>query len=271
MKYLIIARYGVMAQAGSFIARSCDYKRAEQLILRTPRGTEIGEFMVLKQELVLGMREETDGKVIGIASEEEISRMKRIRSGTQMEELRYCRERIRVRNLPMRLKFVEHILGGERVTFYFTAEQRVDFRDLVKDLAEQFKTRIEMKQIGARDEARLLEECGICGMSLCCRLVLPKIEPVSMKMAKIQTSTLDPAKVSGRCGRLKCCFRYEHAVYRELGEGMPMVGDIVRTKAGEAEVIDLAVLAQRVRIRTGGPAPEVSEIPLADIIEVRKR
>lgn len=269
MKYLLVARYGVMAFVGHFISRSIDYKTYQPLVLKTPRGTEIGEFLSIKQELIPGIKEHSDGKVIGIASQEELNRMNKLRNVNQADELKYCRERIRSRNLPMKLKFAEHILGGERVILYFTAEERVDFRELVKDLAEKYKTRIEMRQIGARDEARLLEDCGICGMSLCCRLVLPKIEPVSMKMAKMQTSTLDPAKVSGRCGRLKCCFRYEHQTYRDLKAALPNVGDIIKTREEEGEVIDLEILNQRVVIasKTG----ELCHIELKDVIEVVKR
>lgn len=269
MKYLIVSRYGVMASVGDFVTRSCDYKHHELLILRTPRGTEIGEFLSVKQELISGMNEKSDGKVIGVASEEEISRMKRIVHVDQKEEMKFCREKIEKRELKMHLKYVEHILGGERIVFYFSAEGRVDFRDLVKDLAEKYKTRIEMKQIGARDEARLLAECGVCGMNLCCRLVLPRIEPVSMKMAKMQTTTLDPAKVSGRCGRLKCCFRYEHEVYQDLKKKLPNIGSIVKTRKLEGEVVGLDILTQKVTLSS--KEEDIQEVELKDIIEIIKR
>ena len=268
MKYIIAARYGVMSLVGGFVSRSHEYQLGEMLVLKTDRGTEIGEFMGVKGELPPGGDEATDGKIIGIASDDELKRLEKTRTVTEREEKDYCRKLIADRELNMRLKYAEHIFGGERVIFYFTADERVDFRDLVKDLADKYKTRIEMKQIGARDEALLLEECGTCGRDLCCRSVLHEIQPVSMKMAKAQTSTLDPAKVSGRCGRLKCCFRYEHELYRELSQRMPNVGDIVKTRTEEGEVINVEVLSQKVVIiHEAHPF----DIPIKDIIEVIKK
>jgi cell fate regulator YaaT (PSP1 superfamily) len=269
MKYIIRARYGVMAYAGEFVSRSSEYERGERLILKTNRGTEMGQFITVKSELPPDSEVETEGKVIGIASEDEKRRMEKIRSTTQIDEMRHARERIRERKLPMKLTYTEHILGGERIIFYFTADERIDFRELVKDLAEKYKTRIEMKQIGARDEALLVEECGMCGRDLCCRSILHNIEPVSMKMAKAQTSTLDPAKVSGRCGRLKCCFRYEHDLYKELGDNMPDIGDRIKTRNQEGEVMDVQVLAQKVII--AGEDDEHIEVPMKEIIEVIKK
>ena len=127
-----------------------------------------------------------------------------------------CQELIAKRRLQMKLVDVEMIHGGERVVFFYLAEQRVDFRELVKDLARVLKTRIEMRQIGVRDEAKLLADYGDCGKPVCCNTHLSQMPPVSMKMAKIQKTTLDPAKISGRCGRLKCCLRYEYDTYRSL-------------------------------------------------------
>jgi cell fate regulator YaaT (PSP1 superfamily) len=269
MKYIVSARYGVMALIGGFVSRSSEYKRQDYLILKTDRGTEIGKFLAVKGEMPSGSEEETDGKIIGVASDDEIMRMKKIHSVTEKEEKVYCSRLITDRELPMKLKYAEHIFGGERIIFYFTADERVDFRSLVKDLAEKYKTRIEMKQIGARDEALLLEDCGICGRDLCCRSILEEIQPVSMKMAKTQTSTLDPAKVSGRCGRLKCCFRYEHGIYRELSNKLPEIGDVVKTRTEEGEVINVEVLRQKVIISS--QENETAEIDSRDIIEVIKK
>lgn len=269
MKYIITARYGIMALIGDFISRSGEYRREELLILKTDRGTEVGAFLGVKEQGSGGKDTETDGKVIGVASDDEIKRLKKIRSVTEKEEMEYCSRLIEDRELRMRLKYAEHIFGGERIIFYFTAEERVDFRGLVKDLADKYKTRIEMKQIGARDEALLLEQCGICGRDLCCRTILQEIRPVSMKMAKSQTSTLDPAKVSGRCGRLKCCFRYEHDLYRELSKQLPDMGDIVKTRTDEGEVINVDVLGQKVTVSLGDG--ETAEISGRDIIEVIKK
>ena len=131
----------------------------------------------------------------------------------------------------MDLVDLEIIHGRERVVFYYLAEKRVDFRELVKDLARALRTRIEMRQIGVRDEAKLLADYGDCGKPVCCNTHLTRMPPVSMKMAKIQKTTLDPSKISGRCGRLKCCLRYEYDTYRELEEMLPATGSIVTTAA----------------------------------------
>ncbi len=270
MKYLIEAKFGMMSEKGNFVSRTGDYDLHEKLILKTPRGTEIGTYIKKVKEMEQISDGESDGKVIGIASDQEIQRQRKIESINQGDEMKYCNRKIREKNLPMNLKCVEHILGGERIIFYFTAEKRVDFRALVKVLAEKYKTRIEMKQIGARDEASLLAECGICGQTLCCKSILDKIKPVSMKRAKIQTSTLDPAKVSGRCGRLKCCFRYEYETYKELKSALPNVGDIIQTRKFKGEVIELEILTQKVKVVPDDHS-DVCFVDLSEIVEVLKR
>ena len=148
----------------------------------------------------------------------------------ERREYAICAERIKELNLDMQLADVEHLYGGERVVIYYLAEGRVDFRDLVKILAKEFQTRIEMRQIGVRDEAKLLADYGDCGKPVCCNTHLSEMPPVSMKMAKLQRATLDPSKISGRCGRLKCCLRYEYDTYQELQRDLPPVGaDVVTT------------------------------------------
>jgi len=148
----------------------------------------------------------------------------------------------------MELVDVEHLFGGERIIFYFLAEKRVDFRDLVKDLAREYQTRIEMRQIGVRDEAKLLADYGDCGKPVCCNTHMTVMPPVSMKMAKLQKSTLDPTKISGRCGRLKCCLRFEHEVYEEFQQQLPPVGARVVTRKGQGKVLAQEVLARRVLV-----------------------
>jgi cell fate regulator YaaT (PSP1 superfamily) len=145
----------------------------------------------------------------------------------------------------MNLVDVETIQGRERIVFYYLAEKRVDFRELVKDLARVLRTRIEMRQIGVRDEAKLLADYGDCGKTVCCNTHLSRMPPVSMKMAKIQKTTLDPAKISGRCGRLKCCLRYEYDTYRGLEQTLPPVGSRVITPKGRGRVVAQEILAQK--------------------------
>src|SRR5229473_1193298 len=143
---------------------------------------------------------------------------------------------------------VEHLLGGERIVFYFLADKRVDFRELVKVLARDFQTRIELRQIGVRDEAKLLADYGDCGKPVCCNTHMAVMPPVSMKMAKLQKSTLDPTKISGRCGRLKCCLRFEQDVYEEFHKQLPSVGSRILTRKGQGRVLSQEILACKVLV-----------------------
>jgi cell fate regulator YaaT (PSP1 superfamily) len=160
----------------------------------------------------------------------------------------FGKERIRARNLPMKLTRVEFPAGQGRVLFYFASEERVDFRDLVKDLSQRLHVRIEMRQIGARDEAKMVGGIGACGRELCCSTWLPAFVPISIKMAKDQGLPLNPQKVSGQCGRLKCCLVYEQDMYKEMRKGLPKVGKRVTTPSGEGKVVELDVLRRRVRV-----------------------
>ncbi|ODU00344.1 MAG: signal peptidase [Planctomycetes bacterium SCN 63-9] len=167
---------------------------------------------------------------------------------SQASAFETCQELVRKHRLQMVLVDVEMILGGERIVFYYLAEKRVDFRELVKDLAKVFRTRIEMRQIGVRDEAKLLADYGDCGKPVCCNTHLTEMPSVSMKMAKLQKTTLDPAKISGRCGRLKCCLRYEYDTYRELEKLLPPVGTQVTTPKGIGRVISHEILVLKVTV-----------------------
>jgi cell fate regulator YaaT (PSP1 superfamily) len=150
----------------------------------------------------------------------------------------------------MQLVDVEHVFGGERVVVYYLAENRVDFRELVRQLASEFQTRVEMRQIGVRDEAKVLADYGDCGKPVCCNTHLTEMPPVSMKMAKIQKATLDPTKISGRCGRLKCCLRYEYDTYEALQKELPPLGSDVVTARGRARVLAQEILAGQILIET---------------------
>jgi cell fate regulator YaaT (PSP1 superfamily) len=149
-------------------------------------------------------------------------------------------------DLPMKIIDAEHILGGERIVYYFRADGRVDFRELVKKLAHEYQTRIEMRQIGSRDEAKILGDVESCGQQCCCQRFLKALKPVNMRMAKMQKATLDPSKISGYCGRLKCCLRYEDQTYTELKKKLPRRNAVVKTPRGEGRVIDAQILTQLV-------------------------
>src|SRR5439155_14888124 len=161
------------------------------------------------------LSEPTRGRLVRTLTDRDREHLARVRD-LESQELDACGRFIEKRRLQMELVDVEHLFGGERVVFYFLAEKRVDFRDLVKELARTFQTRIEMRQIGVRDEAKLLADYGDCGKPVCCNTHMAQMPPVSMRMAKLQKSTLDPSKISGRCGRLKCCLRFEQDVYEEF-------------------------------------------------------
>lgn len=185
-----------------------DPQLGNTVILETARGMEMGQVVmprreVAEEDLVAPLR-----KVVRIATEDDIAQAQK-NKGKEKEAAEICRKKIRQHNLEMNLTGVEYTFDGSRIVFYFTAEGRVDFRDLVKDLASVFRTRIELRQIGVRDEAKLLGGLGTCGRVLCCKSFLGEFEPVSIRMAKEQNLSLNPTKISGLCGRLMCCLRYE--------------------------------------------------------------
>src|SRR6185436_381456 len=168
--------------------------------------------------------------------------------------------------LAMQVVDVEHLFGGERLIFYYLSENRIDFRELVKALAGRFRMRIEMRQIGVRDEAKLLADYGDCGKPVCCNTHLREMPPVSMKMAKLQKATLDPTKISGRCGRLKCCLRYEYDTYEEYRRELPNVGALIVTKQGQGKVVGQEILARKVLVLYGDNRQILAD--LSDVLTV---
>jgi cell fate regulator YaaT (PSP1 superfamily) len=207
-----------------------DVRPGDAVIARTDRGVEYALILTPPEEAGAG-DSPPPVEVLRRATDEDTRRQAEIDASARSEEFRFCRDRVRERDLPMRLVRVEKILGGQRIIFYFMADGRVDFRDLVRDLARQFRMRIELKQIGARDEAKVLGDVSYCGRELCCSSWIREMKPITMKMAKNQKSTLDPSKISGMCGRLLCCLRYEDDVYTELRRELPRRGARVRVKA----------------------------------------
>ncbi|MHC4451688.1 MAG: PSP1 domain-containing protein [Planctomycetota bacterium] len=212
---------------------TCDTTRApdvapgDAVIARTERGVEYA-IVLTEPERVAADSGRPGVEVLRKATDEDIIRYRQLDSEGRSEEFKYARDRIEARGLPMKVVRVEKLFGGGRVIFYFLAEGRVDFRDLVRDLAREYRMRIELKQIGARDEAKILGDVSYCGRELCCSSWIREMRPVTMKMAKNQKSTLDPSKISGMCGRLLCCLRYEDEVYTELRKNLPKRGKRVR-------------------------------------------
>ena len=235
---------------GEFTARGLPpLARSSPVIVRSDRGHEWATVLCTATEATrqyLGAADE-HGRVVRIPTPDDERQWDRVREMERGEFLS-CRDLIAERKLQMQLVDVEHLFGGERVVFYYVSEQRVDFRELVKALASRHKIRIEMRQIGVRDEAKLLADYGDCGQPVCCNTHLREMPPVSMKMAKLQKATLDPNKISGRCGRLKCCLRYEYDTYEEYRRELPPVGAVVVTKQGTGKVVAQEVLSKKVMI-----------------------
>ena len=259
-----IVRHGAIRFLGEFEPEGEVYERGDDVIVRTERGNELGAVLCPSTTQALALLEEpTSGKIVRRMSAAD--RLHR----TQLEKreadaLDSCIAFIEQRRLQMELVDVEFLFGMERVIFYFLAEKRVDFRELVKDLAREHQTRIEMRQIGVRDEAKLLADYGDCGKPVCCNTHMHTMPPVSMRMAKLQKSTLDPTKISGRCGRLKCCLRFEQDVYEEHQAELPPIGTRVLTAKGQGRVLAHELLAKKVLVEfeDGRRLP----VPASDIL-----
>jgi len=245
-----VVRYGAMEYTDRFELSEESLLPGDHVILRTERGVEWGAVMTTAPvaDDSQDKGKVSTGQILRKATVDDADKQRDIEEHTQVEEFNYCKELITKHKLPMKLLMVEHLFGGHRVVFFFMADGRVDFRRLVKDLAMKYHARIEMRQIGVRDETKLLGLFGPCGRELCCRTFLQALQPVPMKLAKSQKSTLDPAKISGRCGRLRCCLRFEQAVYDELKRELPRRGARVTTPKGRGVVVDYEIIPQRVEV-----------------------
>jgi cell fate regulator YaaT (PSP1 superfamily) len=254
---------------GLFNPRGQDrYLRGARVIARTPRGLEAAEVLAEATDEQAKLLESTPGgQIMREMSAEDSNELSHLqeRERTAFET---CQKHVVRLSLPMQLVDLEHVFGGERLVIYYLSEERVDFRELVKALASEFQTRIEMRQIGVRDEAKLLADYGDCGQPVCCGTFLSEMPPVSMKMAKVQKATLDPTKISGRCGRLKCCLRYEYDIYEELQRELPPIGSDVVTKDGRARVLAQEILSQQLLVAMEDNRRIM--IPAGDVLSVIK-
>ena len=220
----------------------------DNVIVETARGLEFGK-------VTLGATEVKESDLVAplksiIRKANEKDRKKHEENLAKKEEaMRLCQEKVDAHKLEMKLIDVEYTFDNSKVVFYFTADGRVDFRELVKDLAAVFRMRIELRQIGVRDEAKMLGGVGNCGRGLCCSTWLSDFEPVSIKMAKVQNLSLNPSKISGICGRLMCCLKFENDVYTHMKKGMPSVGERIRTPDGMAVVTDVNILENIIKTR----------------------
>lgn len=256
-------------QAGKiyfFSPGKLEIKPQDRVIVETARGVEFGK-------VVTGPKEVEDDKitqplksVIRIANEEDYKKEEKNRE-KEKEAFNICLEKIRKHGLEMKLIDAEYTFDNNKVLFYFTADGRIDFRELVKDLASVFRTRIELRQIGVRDETKILGGIGICGRTLCCHTYLSEFAPVSIKMAKEQNLSLNQTKISGVCGRLMCCLKNEQETYEELNRNLPGIGDIVTTPQGVSGTVQsVNVLRQMVKIVVEvNDEKEIQEFPVRDL------
>ncbi len=233
----------------------------EYAIVETARGIEIGHVVIGKREVAEEEVVQPLKSVLRKATQEDIAQAQ-ANDIRQKEAFQICVEKINTHNLPMKLIDAEFTFDNNKIIFYFTAEGRVDFRELVKDLAAIFKTRIELRQIGVRDEAKMLGGLGSCGRVLCCHSFLGDFEPVSIRMAKDQNLSLNPTKISGICGRLMCCLKYENHVYEEGKAKMPHSGACCKTPRGMGKVVKTNLLRETVDVEL---PEEIISFPLAEV------
>jgi len=263
-KYMLV-RYGQMNNLGFFKHHETNIsKTTSRVVIETDKGLELGylvgqltcyksgRFKLSGDQLQkyfndsgVDFPREQAGKFVRYATASDINEEQHLKKIAK-EKIKSCRHFTKEMNLPMKIVDAEHIFGGERIIFYFMADGRVDFRELVKKLAHEYQIRIEMRQIGSRDEAKLLGDVETCGQECCCKRFLKFLKPVNMRMAKMQKATLDPSKISGYCGRLKCCLRYEDKTYTELKKRLPKKNAKVKTKHGEGKVVETQILTQLV-------------------------
>jgi cell fate regulator YaaT (PSP1 superfamily) len=225
-----------------------ELSHGENVIVETGRGVEYGTVRGGIRDIPESEFGKSLKKVIRKATARDAEKNK-TNLAKKDDAMSVCREKIAGRKLDMKLIDVEFTFDDSKVIFYFTADSRVDFRELVKDLAGVFKKRIELRQVGVRDEAKMLGGIGSCGRGLCCNGWLQDFEPVSIKMAKVQNLSLNPTKISGCCGRLMCCLKYENDIYQEMKKGMPNQGEIIETKEGRAKVIEVNILMSTIKTR----------------------
>ncbi|MCL2204469.1 MAG: stage 0 sporulation family protein [Defluviitaleaceae bacterium] len=244
-----------------------DPPRGSAVIVETVRGAEYGTVSLSRREADVSDLQQPIRKVLRLATPEDEAQEINNRQ-KEIDARATCIEKIKAHGLEMHLVDVELTFDLSKIIFYFTADGRVDFRELVKDLASTFRTRIELRQIGVRDEAKILNGIGICGRGICCASFLDEFQPVSVKIAKDQGLGLNPTKISGVCGKLMCCLKYEEETYAELNKGLPSVGDKVTTPDGDGEVLSVQVLRQSVKVavkKKGQDAYETGFYPVQDI------
>ena len=248
MLKIIGVRFKSVGKIYYFDPAGLDIKMNDKVIVETARGIECGEVALVDRGIDETKFSNPLKSVIRIATEQDMQQIERNKK-KEADAFVICQQKIEAHKLKMNLIEVECTFDNSKLLFYFTAENRVDFRELVKDLASVFRTRIELRQIGVRDEAKMLGGLGICGQPFCCSRFLGEFHPVSIKMAKEQSLSLNPTKISGTCGRLMCCLKYEQDSYEQLFKTTPKVGSIVNTKDGRGVVEETNLLTGKLRVK----------------------
>lgn len=257
MAEVIGVRFKQVGKIYYFDPVDIEFEQGEYVIVETARGIECGE-------VATSNREENDEnivhplkKVIRKATQEDLQKLEQNKA-KEKDALKTCESLVMQHGLDMKLVDVEYTFDNSKIMFYFTADGRVDFRALVKDLASVFRTRIELRQIGVRDEAKMLGGLGVCGKPFCCSSFLGEFQPVSIKMAKEQGLSLSPVKISGTCGRLMCCLKYEQEAYTDLLKRTPKVGAIVKTPLGKGVVVENNLLTQTLKVKMDNTPDEAA-------------
>ena len=248
MLKIIGVRFKSVGKVYYFDPQGNNVKQGDKVIVETSRGVECGEVVIVDREIDQTKFTSPIKPIIRIANDEDFKRIERNKA-KEAEAFRICEAKIAAHKLKMNLIGVECTFDNNKLLFYFTAENRVDFRELVKDLAAVFRTRIELRQIGVRDEAKMLGGLGVCGQPFCCSRFLGEFQPVSIKMAKAQGLSLNPTKISGTCGRLMCCLKYEQDAYEDLLKTTPKQGAIVKTSMGRGVVEETNLITGKLRVK----------------------
>ena len=276
MKTVIGVRFRPAGKIYYFDPEDTVYEQNQHVIVETARGVEYGEVVFSNRDLPDEEVAFPVKKVMRLATKDDdvIAKENKVK---QKEAFYICKQKILKHELNMKLIEVEYTFDRNKILFYFTSDERVDFRELVKDLAGVFRTRIELRQIGVRDETKMCGGMGICGRPLCCNQFLNDFQPVSIKMAKDQSLSLNPIKISGICGRLMCCLKYEQECYVEIRDRLPQVGDTVITPEGKGEVLSVYVLREQVKVlvkkkdKDGKEAKEAVIYPNKEIKIINKK
>ncbi len=266
MLNIVGVRFKKVGKVYHFDPVGVEYKAGDKVIVETTRGIEMGEIVVENHEVGEEAVKKPLRPVVRIATEEDFRIIEQNKQ-KQIEAMKVCAQKIQEHKLEMKLVEVEYTFDNSKIIFYFTADGRIDFRELVKELAAIYRTRIELRQIGARDETRAVGSIGICGKELCCSQFLGDFEPVSIKMAKEQGLSLNPTKISGSCGRLMCCLNFEQETYEELLKTTPRAGSVVETPDGVGTIEYVNLLRGQLKVKIDNEREKIHRD--YDISEVR--